>query len=546
MPDILRSTYSAGVRDTVIRMLERAVDRAGNSCFYTIDGVNCTFREMDRRSTCFGNELLSLGVCKGHTVATIMDTSEDLFTQWLGINKIGAIWVPVNLAYKGEFLRHQICDSLAQMVICHVEYLDRLIDIADQLPHVRMILVAGGDAPPGYDGSIVFGRFEDHRGSDESRISAVIEPQDLAALLYTSGTTGPSKGCMISHNYLCMQARQSSAQYGSGLENVVWTPLPMFHTAAMNVALWGLYEAARIALSARFSVSRFWDDVEASGATVAMLLSTILPLVAKAPDTPAMARCKGKLRTVVGVPISPEIRQIWQTRFGVEWVTSWVYGQTENNRLTTALRGENPPELSCGRAADEFDVMIFDDNDCPVEPGVVGQIVCRPKFPNVMFEGYWNRPEATALAWRNLWMHTGDLGRLDEQGWLYFVDRSKDYLRSKGENVSSFEVESVFMTHEEIAEAAVHAVSGRNAEDEIKLTAVLKVGSTILHRELCLWAINKLPYFAVPRYFEFRHELPRNPTGKVLKYKLRDDGVTAATWDREEAGLIVHRRMHGS
>jgi crotonobetaine/carnitine-CoA ligase len=187
--------------------------------------------------------------------------------------------------------------------------------------------------------------------------------------------------------------------------------------------------------------------------------------------------------------------------------------------------------------------MIFDDNDCPVEPGVVGQIVCRPKFPNVMFEGYWNRPEATALAWRNLWMHTGDLGRLDEQGWLYFVDRSKDYLRSKGENVSSFEVESVFMAHGEIVEAAVHAVSGRNAEDEIKLTAVLKVGSAILHRELCLWAIGKLPYFAVPRYFEFRHELPRNPTGKVLKYKLRDEGVTAATWDREEGGVTVHRRM---
>src|ERR1035438_3750176 len=144
-----------------------------------------------------------------------MGTSEDLFTQWLGINKMGAIWVPVNLAYRGEFLRHQLGDSLAQMVVCHVEFLDRLMDIADQLPQVRRILVAGGDAPRGYDGLIVFGRFEDHRGADESRISSVIEPQDLAALLYTSGTTGPSKGCMISHNYLCMQARQSSAQYVS-------------------------------------------------------------------------------------------------------------------------------------------------------------------------------------------------------------------------------------------------------------------------------------------------------------------------------------------
>lgn len=545
MPDKERHSYSAGIRDTVVAMLQRAVGRAGDKVFYEIDGVTCTFHEIDRRSTRFGNALTALGVAKGHTVATIMDTSEELFTQWFGINKIGAIWVPVNLAYKGEFLRHQLCDSRAQIVICHASYVDRLFDIAEQLTEVHTILVVGADAQTGQDCPIALARFEDHQGADDTPIATSIEPQDLAALLYTSGTTGPSKGCMISHNYLCMQARQSSAQYGPGAENLVWTPLPMFHSSGMNVVLWGLQEASRIALSSRFSLSSFWDEVESSGATVAMLLSTIFPLVANAPDTPEMERCRGQLRTVVGVPISPEIRQIWKTRFGVEWITSWVYGQTENNRLTTALRHEMPPELSCGRAADEFEVMIFDERDCPVAPGVVGEIVCRPKFPNVMFEGYWNRPEATAAAWRNLWMHTGDLGRMDEFGWVYFVDRAKDYLRHKGENVSSFEVEAAFMTHSALSDVAVHGIAQNGAEDEIKVTAVVRAGVGLTHRDLCLWAMDKLPHFAVPRYFEFREELPRNPTGKVLKYRLRDDGVTTTTWDRVEEGLHVRKRGRG-
>ena len=275
-----------------------------------MDGAASTFCEVDQRSTRFANALSALGVVKGETVTTIMDTSDELFTQWLSINKIGAIWVPVNLAYTGEFLRHQLCDSRSRIVICHANYIDRLYDIADQLTDVRMIMIVAGNPRDDVQSPIPLVRFEEHLGEDDTPVSTAVEPHDLAALLYTSGTTGPSKGCMISHNYLCMQARQSSEQYGSGATNVVWTPLPMFHTSGMNVVLWGLQEASRIALSSRFSLSRFWDEVEASGATVAMLLSTILPLVANAPDTPAMARCKGQLRTVVGVPIAPDIRQI--------------------------------------------------------------------------------------------------------------------------------------------------------------------------------------------------------------------------------------------
>ncbi|MGA0026714.1 MAG: AMP-binding enzyme, partial [Steroidobacteraceae bacterium] len=171
-----------------------------------------------------------------------------------------------------------------------------------------------------------------------------------------------------------------------------------------------------------------------------------------------------------------------------------------------------------------------------------GEIVSRPRRPHIMFEGYWNRPEATVAVMRNLWLHSGDIGRFDEQGFLYFVDRKKDYLRRRGENISSFEVETAFRSHPHISDVAVHAVLSESGEDDVKATIVLKRGMILTEEELCLWAANRMPYFAVPRYFEFRDDLPRNPVGRVLKYLLRDDGCTPRTWDREKAGVQLARR----
>ena len=197
---------------------------------------------------------------------------------------------------------------------------------------------------------------------------------------------------------------------------------------------------------------------------------------------------------------------------------------------------------SSGRLNDDFDVRIFDDNDNEVPAGESGEIVVRPKRPHVMFEGYWKRPAATASLLRNLWFHTGDIGRFDADGFFYFVDRKKDYLRRRGENISSFEMETAFLGHPDISEIAVHAVHSEVTEDDVKVTAVLVAGSTLTEAELCTWSTDKLPYFAVPRYIEFRDELPKNPVGRVLKYVLRDEGKTERTWDRESAGIAISKR----
>lgn len=530
--------FRPGIRDTVVELLSRAVEHAPDRDFVVVDGQALTYGEIDRRSNAMARELAALGIAKGQCVVTLFDTSLDVFTCWFAINKLGAIWVPINTAYRGDFLRHQIADTEAQIVICDGHYLERFLQIADRLEHVQLILTRDVTTIPVC--SIPIKPFDDFRGSDEAPLPLVVAPGDLAALLYTSGTTGPSKGCMISHNYLTTVGRINRRYTLLDEGQTLWTCLPVFHAAALAATLSVMSDGSRIAISSQFSVRKFWDEVEASGAVSAMLMATIFALVAEAPDCDAAKRYHGKLKMVFGVPISPQVRKIWKERFGTQIVSSWSYGQTESIRLTAVALDETPPELCAGRAVDEYELMIFDSDDQPVPEGTVGQIVIRPREANVMFEGYWKRPEATAAVWKNLWMHTGDLGKIVD-GYLYFADRAKDYLRSRGENISSFEVERAFMAHHAIAEIAVHAVGLQTGEDEIKVTAVLREGVPISEQDLCMWALENLPHFAVPRYIEFRSELPKNPTGRVLKYQLRDEGPCAA-WDREAAGIQVRRR----
>ena len=507
--------------------------------FLDVAGDTITYREVDRQATRLARKFAELGVEKGHTVVSIFDTSIDVVVCWFAINKLGAIWVPINTAYRQEFLRHQIADSGTRLVLCDPVYLPRVVEIADRLTDVRLILCRGeGEFPPC---AIPVEGLDAYRGNDNTPLPIVVEPADLACLIYTSGTTGTSKGCMISHNYLCMQGRQQRRAMPEAPDEVTFTPLPLFHMTAINVANGALVAGHRVAIWPSFSLGNFWDDIERSGARNAILMASIFSLVAHAPDNDAMKRCYGRLRMIAGQPITPGVRKIWQERFGTKIVSSWAYGQTEASRLSMTEPDEVPPETCAGRAADEFEIMIFDKDDRPAPDGVVGEIVFRPREPNVMFEGYWRRPEATALAWRNMWMHTGDLGKL-EGGYLYFVDRAKDYMRCRGENISSFELEKIFSGHPAIQEIAIHAIGAQDAEDEIKATIVRRPDTPATEHELCLWSIENLPHFAVPRYFEFRSELIKNPTGRVLKYRLRDEGVTVTTWDRETAGIVVRRR----
>lgn len=534
--------WSPGVRETVTEVLRNAVARYPGNVMLDFTGETHTYAEMDRRSTQLAHGLRERGVKQGDRVCSILDSNVDAICLWFAVNKLGGINVPVNTAYKGEFLRHQFGEAAAEVLVAEADYALRVIDIEDALPSAQRLLVRGASEPLPVSGRLEVERLSAAYTDDETALPDPNTPADLCMLIFTGGTTGPSKGCMISHNYACNNARQILKREQRTAKTINWTPLPFFHLNALaGSILSSVMVGARVAVFPRFSVSKFWDDIERSGATVVNLLGSMIGFIANAPDCDAAKSCFGQVQAVRGSPFPPELQEKWKSRFGITYAGSNTYGLTECSRVTSLPDGEYAPPGSSGKPNDDFDVRIVDDEDNDVPVGESGEIIMRPRHPGIMFDGYWNRPDETLKILRNLWFHSGDIGRLDEEGFFYFVDRKKDYLRRRGENISSFELENTFKQHPLIKDVAVHAVFAES-EDEVKATVVLQDGASITVEELCVWSVDKLPYFAVPRFFELRSDLPRNPVGRVLKYELRDDGVTPSTWDRENSEIQLTKR----
>ncbi len=534
-------TWGPGRTDTVINIIERAVRDAGDTVFLDFSGEELTYRQVWDRALRRAAGLRSLGVGPGDTVLCVLDNNADAVVSWFAANVLGAIWVPVNTALKADFLRHQAADSGAKVAIVESDYAERFVEIEDGLTELTH-LAYRGDSGPSPDRLVALPLADlDAAGDTVELTPASVSYRDLSMLIYTSGTTGPSKGCMISHNYAANLAATSAAKRDRS--HTLWTPLPLFHlNAAATSVLATAVNQSTLAIAPRFSLSNFWPEVERTGAQRVSILGVMISLIASMPDTPEMRRCHGQIVQVGGAPWTPELIDTWRARFGVKSAGSAVFGLTEATYITSTPSDMSPPLGCAGRRNSDFDVRIVDDEDNEVPDGEPGEIILRPRRPHIMFEGYWRRPEATLAVTRNLWFHTGDVGRFDADGWLWFVDRKKDYLRRRGENISSFELERTFRGHPDVSEVAVHAVPSEFTEDDIKVTAILVDGASLTEEQLCAWSLDKLPYFAVPRYIEFRPELPKNATGKVLKYQLRDEGVTPSTWVIDSSDLTIAKR----
>lgn len=534
--------WGTGQRDTVIAALDRAVVAHPERIMLDFGGDTFTYREVDTRATAFAHALAALGVKAGETVLSMLGNNIDAVTCWLAANKLHAVSVPINTALRGEFLRHQISDSGAGVVIAEAEFVERIAAIANHLSEMRVLLHRGPLA-----GEIVMSQtvapLADHRGSITTPFDVKPDPSDLAMLIYTSGTTGPSKGCMIPYNYMCNLARLQLRAGPATADDVTFTPLPLFHLNAVCVGVVAtILTGSRLAVAPRFSVSAFWPEIERSGATIASILGGMGALLAQAPDCDAAARVFGQIHTVRGNPFTEETKAVWRDRFGARQVGGNGYGLTEASVVTSLAGGEHAAPGSSGTRIPDFDVRIVDDQGHEVAPGVSGEILIRPNQPDIMFKGYWRRPQETLKIMNDLWLHSGDIGKFDDAGFFYFVDRKKDYLRRRGENISSFEMEAAFNAHPAIEEAAVHAVFSPRGEDDVKVTAVLAHGATLSEEALFLWSVDKVPYYALPRFIEFRETLPKNPQGRVLKYQLRDEGKTSATWDLEDTEIQVAKR----
>jgi carnitine-CoA ligase len=531
-------------QETVVRRLWEAVDRAPDHKYLHFPKQSHTYAESYREIMRLAQGLRELGVKPGDTVTMMLDNSADAVFLWHAVTQIDAIAVAINTALKGEFLRHVVTDAASSVFIGEGDYVERLVKLAEHVPNIRHIVHRGAR-------DIDVGRIEKVSSLDSIRLDggdvprSNARPGDVCSLVYTGGTTGPSKGCMISHNYLVQTAIQNNVMIERQETETSWNALPIFHINLLSTGVVGpMLQCAASAIGERFSVSGFWPAIKNSGARVAFLLSTMPFLIANMPDTDEMLECRGQLRALHALPMPPDVQRIWIERFGVELVGATAYGMTECWAVTDftggTCRGAKPG--SAGKRNEHFDTRIFDDQDRELGPGEVGEVVVRPLKPHRMFEGYWGRPEHTLKLQKNLWFHTGDFGKFDEDGFFYFVDRKKDYLRRRGENVSSEEVESSYRLHSDLAEVAVHAVFAKEGEDDLKLTAVLREGSNLTPRELFDWSIDRIPYFALPRYIEFRKELPKGPVGRIQKYLLREQGCTPSTWDREKEGVTFERR----
>ena len=542
----MSEVWIPGEQTTVARLLAHRLEVDPDGPYLDVCGVAMTAAEVAETARRLANALADLGVGRGDRVATVIENSAEAMLAWWGIVTAGAIAVPINTAYKGEYLRHQVADSGSKVLVVEADLMERVAAVAGQIDTLHHV-VAIDDQAPELTGTTVH-RWADLLGADDAVLDVDVRPDDLATFIYTGGTTGPSKGCMLSHNYHEALTRQIGICWQRTADDVVWTPLPLFHFNAITTAVLGpLVWGGRAAIYRRFSVSNFWPEMNRVGATITSTLGTMAYLLAHDVDRPEMPRsgapeANATLRLIGAVPMPVEVDDVIRDRFGVT-TFSGAYGVTEASLISWQPPGTRNKPNAAGVVNDEyFDVRIFDDDDCEVAPDGEGEIVIRPRRPEVMFAGYWGRPEATVETSRNWWYHTGDIGRVDDDRFLYFVDRKADYLRRRGENISSFEVERVLMGHGALADVAVHAVPSDMTEDDLKLTATVAEGATLTEEELFRWCIDQLPYFALPRYIEFRDELPRSPVGRVLKRELRDEGVTATTWDLETSGVTYEKR----
>lgn len=498
-------------------------------------GEAVTYAQLQERAFRLSAGLAGMGVARQEPVLVMLDNHIDMVVTWAGIGVGAMIEVPINTAYKGEMLRYIMDHSGATIAVVEAAYIERISEILDGVPELRTIVVrgTGGELPR----RIERRDFAELAGVNGGPAAPRPDPphvSDISTIIYTSGTEGRSKGVLCPHGH----AFQTSASYTfeTTPDDVVLVMLPLFHAGGLFAGIYNsLRGGATAVIQPAFTASKFWDEVREFGCTQALLMGAMIDFLWRRPPEPDDR--DNPLRNVTVVPAMPYINEFAQ-RFDMNVTSS--YGQSETGTITLTDPGEARPFL-CGRPRSFIEMKIVDENDMEVPRGVVGEFAVRSSEPWSMFRGYHRNPEATVHAWRNNWMHTGDAGYQEENGRFVFVDRKRDALRRRGENVSSMEVEKYLLARDDITAAAIIAVPSEHLEDDIKAVLILAEGATFEPEDILRDMVDKLPYFMVPRYYEAVRSFPMTQTHKVQKGELRKVGITETTWDCEANGLIVTR-----
>lgn len=516
--------------------------RAGycpDSMALEFNGQTFTYRDFDKEVSAVAKGLMGLGLIQGDAASIFLSNRPEYLFAWFGINRAGMVSVFVNTAYKGSFLGYAIEHSESKVVITEAALLPQLLALP-ALPHALQFIICIDDLPRELPGGLTAKllSLQDviSAANLEARLPDVL-PEHAGTISFTSGTTGKSKGAVTPNMLNVVFGKEAANAFGLSSQDRLYTCMPMFHgMAQMTSVIASVYVGATLILSAKFSVRRFWDEIRDSRATEFNLVGSMLYMLLSAPPDPRDR--EHKVTRVFAAPAPADVLYRFESRFGLHLIEG--YGQTEiKNVLYNPLQGRKVGSM--GKPTPSTILEIHDERGFQVHPGVTGEIVYRPRQPNIMLKEYYRDPTSTLANMKGLWWHTGDLGSMDEDGFFYFVDRKKDSMRRRGENISSHELELAAALFPGLGEVAAVATRSEVGEDEVMVVFACAKAEDFDFKALFQHCVTTLPRYMVPRYYRIVEALPRTPNGKVRKVELREAGVTADTWDHVAAGLSVPR-----
>lgn len=512
---------------------------------YLVDDRVYTFKEVNSTVNRYAAGLASLGVKKGDRVVIFMRSCVEFIMMAFAANKLGAVWVPINGDYKGSWLADAIKESKGVVLVTDTDKFPRVQEALPQGGYGKLIVkeINSAAIPAGST------RLSDFDKLPDSEPPAIdIDYGDTCAILWTSGTTGKSKGVMQPHNVWINSAESAKDYFTIREGDVIYNCMPLYNTGAWITSIFrALIVGLPVALDEHFSATHFWDRIKHYKVTETTTLGAMHMFLWNLPESADDA--KTTLRNANMIPVPPHLVKPFLKRWGLDRIQKG-YGQSEAALIMRCsedgIKEWKPNSL--GTMAPGVEVKILDDdgNECP--PGTPGEFCLRPTRPYAIFNGYFENPEATAKAYHAKgphagWYRTGDLGMRDGEGNFFFVDRKSDFIRDKGRNISSLQVEAQVMQHPAVAAVACFGIPSEHIQNEaeVKIDVVLKPGMSVTHEELARFINDNAPYFFVPRYIEFVKELPYTPTNKVQKFKLREKGLTPDTWDRTKTDFKLKK-----
>lgn len=523
-----RESYHPPEHRTLQSLLEARADVQEDGPFLHYEEQSYTYGDVNRTANAIANALADRGVGAGDRVCTLLHNSPEHLFLWFALMKLGAVFVPFNVALKRDDLAYVIEDSGVETIVLEDETRENYETVRDNVESITDEYLLDG-ANGEYDA------FDDLLSGETAEPSATEVTEDSpASIIYTSGTTGLPKGVVLPHFSYPNTGKAFSDRVELGSTDRLYVTLPMFHVACQQLAVMGtMSKGGEIVLDRHFSASQFWDRIREHDATTFFYIGTMIQAVLNQDERSDDA--DNPAQYGFGAAVPEELVPSFEERFDVELVDS--YGLTEVGTLVTFnAPGEQnvTREGSAGKVIEHGEIRIVDNHDRPVEAGEVGEITFRSHVPNAIMSEYDGKPEQTVETWRNLWLHTGDMGYLDEDRNLYFVDRKAYSIRHRGENVSSREVEKILLAHPDVDEVAVVGVPGELGDEDVK--AVVKSGDSRPDPQALVdHCQQRLASFKVPRYVAFTDEFPKTETQRIEKYKLKEEGV-GDSWDRKQDG----------